>query len=356
MKLFAQLFTELDRTNKTNTKVEALVHYFREAPDKDAIWAIALLSDRRPSRPVTSTQLRIWAAELSGTPNWLFEESYHIVGDLAETVALLIHKTRTDEIPPLHAWMQELQLWRKLGEEVKKIRVTTAWQQMDYAEKFVFNKLITGGFRVGVSQQLVIKALSRHTGLPETTLAARLAGNWDPGKVTLQDLLFPEDDDGDISRPYPFCLAYALEHTPDSLGNTGEWMAEYKWDGIRGQVVKRGGEIFVWSRGEELITERFPELAGLAAVLPDGTVLDGEILPFDGDRPMSFGRLQTRIGRKVVSKNFTRGTRAHSSLRPAGMERGRYPVPPYAGAQGIPGNAREKYCPSDIADIRKDQC
>jgi DNA ligase 1 len=304
MKQFAQLFTELDRTNKTNSKVDALVRYFETAHPEDALWAIALLSDRRPGRPVTSTQLRNWAAEVANIPYWLFEESYHIVGDLAETVAMLVDKIEGAELSSLSHWMQEIQAWRKLEETEKKGKVISAWQQMDYAEKFVFNKLITGGFRVGVSQKLMVKALSRHTGLSENTLAARLMGKWEPDSITWQSLLFPVGDDYDISQPYPFCLAYALEQAPASLGDVSDWMAEYKWDGIRGQLVHRGGEVFVWSRGEELITGKFPEFEVLIDRIPDGTVLDGEILPFRDGKPMSFGKLQTRIGRKTVGKKL----------------------------------------------------
>ena len=92
MRRFATLIETLDATNKTNKKVDALAQYFKEVPKKDALWAIALLSHRRPSRPVTTTLMRAWAAELAALPEWLFEESYHIVGDLAETIALLVQK------------------------------------------------------------------------------------------------------------------------------------------------------------------------------------------------------------------------------------------------------------------------
>ena len=108
MKKFAALIETLDRTNKTNSKVDALTRYFKEAPKEDALWAVALLSHRRPSRPVTTSLLRAWAAELAGLPLWLFEESHHIVGDLAETIALLVQNKGTASPPSLKNCIEEI--------------------------------------------------------------------------------------------------------------------------------------------------------------------------------------------------------------------------------------------------------
>lgn len=304
MKQFAKLFNQLDQTTKTNAKVDALATYFKLAYDKDKLWTIAILSHRRPKRTVTTTLLRQWAAEAGKLPLWLFEESYHIVGDLAETIALVLPGQKEQSQQSLSYWIEYIKNLDGLEEEEKRQQILDAWAQLDYAERFIFNKLITGGFRVGVSQKLMVRALAKYTGIEENILAYRLMGNWTPDSTTFQDLIFNENPLDDISRPYPFYLAYALEETPASLGNVEEWQVERKWDGIRGQLIIRENEIFVWSRGEELVTDKFPEYHPLAQQLPNGTVLDGEILPFKGGQPLPFNILQTRIGRKNLSKKI----------------------------------------------------
>lgn len=303
MKHFAHLFTQLDQTTKTNDKVEALARYFAEASDKDKLWTVALLSHRRPKRTVNTALLREWAAAYAGIPRWLFEESYHVVGDLAETIALVLP-------PPAERHDQSLTYWinfvRDLGnvdEQQRRTRVIAAWQGLDKIERLVFNKLITGAFRVGVSQKLMTRSLAKYTGVDENSLAHRLMGNWSPDDTSFQELLLEKDPLEDISKPYPFYLAYALEGEPQNLGDPAGWLAERKWDGIRGQLIVRGDELFVWSRGEELVTDKFPEYHHLAKTLPNGTVLDGEIMPFKDGQPLPFQVLQTRIGRKNVTKS-----------------------------------------------------
>lgn len=304
MQQFVQLFTELDQTTKVNEKVDALVRYFQAAPDQDKLWTIALLSHRRPKRPISSTMLREWAAEASGVPLWLFEESYHIVGDLAETIALMLPPASSSNHYPLTYWIQYMRQLGEMEETRRKEGVWQAWDQMETAERFLFNKFITGGFRIGISQQLLIKALAKYTGIEDNVLAHRLMGHWSPDDSDFQNLLLEARPQDDLSKPYPFHLAYPLEEEPEQLGNPDEWLAERKWDGIRGQVIVRNGEVFVWSRGEELVTAKFPEFHLLAQSLPDGTVLDGEILPFKEDKILSFQLLQTRIGRKNLTKSI----------------------------------------------------
>jgi DNA ligase-1 len=302
MKDFAQLFTNLDQTTKTNEKVAALEMYFNAASERDKLWTIALLSHRRPRRTVTTTLLRQWAAEFAGIPLWIFEESYHIVGDLAETIALVLPPPQGAQSESLSHWIDYIRSLSDLEEEEKKARIFAAWSAMTYEERFIFNKLITGGFRVGVSQKLMTKGLARHTGLDENVVAHRLMGDWSPGEVGFRELLFEGDGTADLSKPYPFFLAHPLEDEPQSLGEGNEWQFERKWDGIRGQLIVRQGELFVWSRGEELLTDKFPELHSLTETLPDGTVLDGEIMPYKDGAPLPFQILQTRIGRKNVTK------------------------------------------------------
>lgn len=299
MQHFTQLFTALDQTTKTLDKVRALADYFDRADDRDKMWAIALLSHRRPKRTVNTTLLGQWAASLAGLPAWLFEESYHVVGDLAETITLVLPPAtqRLDET--LSYWITYIKALEPLTPEQKQAQVLWAWDRLGHTERFIFNKLITGGFRMGVSQQLMIKALSKHTGVAENVLAHRLMGNWSTTDAFQQ--LFYSTDHADISKPYPFYLAYALEDAVDTLGAPQAWYAERKWDGIRGQIIVRQGNLFVWSRGEELVTAKYPEYAVLTQALPDGTVLDGEILPWQDYKPLPFALLQTRIGRKTLT-------------------------------------------------------
>lgn len=306
MKRFAALFNAIDQSTKTTVKVAALADYFSAAPDDDRLWTIALFSGRRPKRAVTTTKLREWAAERAGIPLWLFEESYSIVGDLAETITLVLPPNPTQDDQPLAAWIAALREIYTQDEEARKAFVLDAWATLGGTERFIFNKLITGGFRVGVSQKLMTRALSRATGKPEPELAHRLMGNWHPDDTTWHGLVEAEDASADASRPYPFYLAYGLEAEPHELGDPQDWRAEWKWDGIRGQLILRDGAYFVWSRGEELMTDRFPELARAVDFMPDGTVLDGELLvwPHGQPAPSSFNALQARIGRKTVPKKL----------------------------------------------------
>ncbi len=177
-----------------------------------------------------------------------------------------------------------------------------SWQQMNRDERFVFNKLITGSFRIGVSQKMIVNALTKIVDLSASVIAHRISGNWDPVTTSFNDLLSESASLSDFSKPYPFYLAYALEEDPETLGNETDWQAEWKWDGIRGQIVKRNNELFVWSRGEELMTDKFPEYFILKDLLPDGVVIDGEIIPAVDGKPLPFAVLQTRIGRKNIGK------------------------------------------------------
>jgi DNA ligase-1 len=306
MKDFAALFNAVDQTTKTTVKVAALAEYFTTAAEEDRLWTVALFSGRRPKRAVTTTKLREWASEASGVPLWLFEDSYAIVGDLAETIALVLPPVENDDTGTLTSWINALRGLKDEDDAARKAFVLSAWQQLGGTERFLFNKLITGGFRIGISQKLMTRALSRASGRPEPEMAHRLMGNWHPDDVTWHSLIEAEDASADASRPYPFYLAYALEDGPEALGTPEDWRAEWKWDGIRGQLILRDGDYFVWSRGEELMTDRFPELARAADHLPPGTVLDGELLVWQpgAEFPSSFNALQARIGRKTVPKKL----------------------------------------------------
>lgn len=304
MKSFAELYFQLDQTNSTNQKVSILANYFEQAADEDKIFALALLCGRRPKRTVQASFLRKWAAAEANLPEWLFEESYHTVGDLAETISMLIKGEMVEENVGLQQRMHQLQSLDGAHEEEKHRYITQAWKSMSQQERFVFNKLITGGFRVGVSQKLVEKALARMLQISESEVAHRLSGNWSPFDNSFDELLKSENFDTEPSKPYPFYLSYAIDEQEMKTWNPAEWQAEWKWDGIRSQIIVRNGELFLWSRGEELITDRFPELNILIDLLPDGTVIDGELVCFKNEQIQPFQHLQTRIGRKTVSKKY----------------------------------------------------
>lgn len=306
MRLFANLVHRLGTHTKTNDKIQALVDYFLLADNKDKVWMIALFSGRRPRRTISPAKLTEWCAEMIGIPLWLFGESYHTVGDLSETIALLIPENDAALLhAPTHSlsWYVErfLEL-EKSNETDKKSFITDSWKELNSNERFVFNKLLSSTFRVGVSQNMMVNALAKTVNLEPSVIAHRLSGNWDPSGTSFEDLLSDDATIIDHSKPYPFYLAYALEDEPSALGSTDEWQAEWKWDGIRGQIIKRNGQLFVWSRGEDLITDKFPEYRLLTEKLANGTVIDGEILPVKNGQVLNFNVLQTRIGRKNVTK------------------------------------------------------
>jgi DNA ligase 1 len=338
MRRFAELAVRLGTSTKTNDRLEAIEKYFMEAEDADKVWMIALFSGRRPKRTVNTTQLWEWCREITGLPAWLFEESYHTVGDLAETIALLLPEAWVVEGAgeSLAYYLFALAQLGKEEEGVKKAFVQRCWASMNRDERFVFNKLITGGFRIGVSQQTVVNALARTAGVDASVVAHRISGDWEPASTVFSALLSGEGGGSDLSRPYPFYLAYALEDDLAALGEPADWQAEWKWDGIRGQMIRRGALLFVWSRGEELMTEKFPEYQAFKDLLPVGTVLDGEIIGmgvaaegedrlrqgfggrggveeggllrqgFGGQGVLPFAALQTRIGRKNVTPKVLR--------------------------------------------------
>jgi DNA ligase-1 len=306
MRRFCQLYEALDATTRTNAKVEAIADYLRAVPAEDAAWAIFFLTGQRLTRLISGRTLREWALRLTGLPEWLVVDAHAAVGDSAETVTLLLdEQASADEgaALPLHRWLEERILpLRGQSAEHQYAEVSGWWRALPRGQRFVLNKLLTGAFRVGVSHLLVVRALAALSGLPRATLSHRLMGNWRPSATAYRALIAERaSSDDDRSRPYPFFLASPLEQAPDELGSPDQWLVEWKWDGIRAQLIRREGEIFIWSRGEELITGRFPELVAAAARLPDGLVLDGEVLAWDERGVLPFGVLQTRIGRDRLS-------------------------------------------------------
>jgi DNA ligase-1 len=304
MKRFTELFIHLDRTNKTNEKVEALKSYFLTAPDEDKMWALAVFTGRRPPSVFKRGQLQEWAMELAGIPEWLFRESYGSVGDLAETISLILPVSPSSGGQTLDELFRSLIDLAKATDGAKKDFLVNTWRQLSPYEVFVFNKLLMGSLRIGVSATLVIRAIGEATGQDPAVITHRIMGKWDPVTTTFNSLIHDKNSADELSKPYPFYLAYAIEGSLEDIGEAHEWFAEWKWDGIRSQVILRKSQLFVWSRGEELVTDKFPELHLMKNRLPDGTVIDGEILCFENERPMPFNVLQTRIGRKNVTKKI----------------------------------------------------
>jgi len=305
VKRFAALYDAIDASTSTQAKVAALTQYFTTAPAADAAWAVAFLTGRRPKRLVRAPDLRAWAASAAGIPDWLFEESYAQVGDLAETITLLVPVGHGHDDTPLAVWVQDRLLpLATSSTDAQRVVLLEAWRSLDGTARFVFNKLLTGAFRVGVSDGLVVRALATMSGVDADVIAHRLMGQWEPGEAWFTALTSAETTDADWSRPYPFLLAHPLDTEVARLGDVPSWFVEWKWDGIRAQVVKRRDRVLLWSRGEELLTGRFPEVEQACALLPDGTVLDGELLAWHDGRPMPFTSLQRRLNRKTVGRKL----------------------------------------------------
>lgn len=326
MRQFARLFTELDATTSTVAKVDALQRYFARAAEGDAAWAVYFLSGGKPRQVVKTSALRTLACDAAGIEDWLFEECYQATGDLAETIAYILPLDFVESELGLAEWMENRLLpLRGLPEAVVALRIRAYWRELDSQGRFLLTKLVGGGFRVGVSKLLVQRALSAHSGIDPKRIAQRMMGYVDAkvmptgGRYEALIAASPAGsaDVRDAGQPYPFFLAHQLDAPlaglDERLGPVGDWQVEWKYDGIRGQVVKRAGQVWIWSRGEELVTERFPEIVALAQPLPDGTVLDGEIMVWANDadasessagRPASFALLQQRIGRKTLGKKI----------------------------------------------------
>jgi DNA ligase-1 len=304
---FAELFEALDTTTSTNAKVAAMVAYLRSVDPLEAAWATYVLIGRRPKRSVGPALLRRWLGEEAGLPEWLVDDAYASVGDLAETIALLVQPdpalVRESAALGLGQWFEQRILpLHRLEESAQRAQVTHWWRSLCYRESFLVNKLLTGSLRVGVSRTLVTRALAELLDRPRVEIERGLIGAWEPGEGFWHSLGAGTTSTG-LLHPYPFYLASPLEQPVEELGDRERWLAEWKWDGIRGQIVRRENECVLWSRGEELITDRFPEVIAAARWLPSGTVIDGEVLAWRGAAPLPVAKLQKRIGRKNVSQS-----------------------------------------------------
>ncbi len=307
MYAFAQLYSKLDQTNKTNQKLSILADFFNEASSEDKIWVLYFLTGGKIGKHVNSSQLKSWAQQESNIPEWLFKESYTIVGDSSETIARILPspnpklnaKVKSGELDTKY-WVNFLQSMKDKSIAERHQMMQLAWSQLDEEERFMLHKLLARSFRIGVSRLTVANALEKVSPLDKATILHRLSGNWHPDDIGFEELIMTETSNDNISQPYPFALAYQLsdEMTSGKLGGEDEWQAEWKWDGIRAQIIIRDHEIFIWTRGEELVTERFPELHKLVDIFPQGTVIDGEIVVITDGQLQSFNSLQPRVGRK----------------------------------------------------------
>ena len=310
MKEFAALFSALDSTTSTKKKTDALLAYFRRAQPADAAWALYFLAGGKPRQTVPTALLRAAAREMAGIAEWLFDESYDVVGDLAETIAHVLPPAPQTVELPLHVWIEErLLALRGQSPEAISAAIKGYWNELDTPSRFLLTKLIGGSFRVGVARNLVLRALAEATGLDAKLLAQRLMGYTDkqhaPDAARYALLIDPaHQPQADSGQPYPFFLAHPFQAAVESLGELADWQVEWKWDGIRAQFIRRGAESWLWSRGEDLLNGRFPELDAMHALLPDHTVLDGEIVVWRDGRVQPFADLQKRIGRKTVTKKI----------------------------------------------------
>lgn len=299
---FATLINALDSTNKASLKKEAIIDFLRFAPDKDKLWFLALLTGKRPKRPISTKDLKTWVLELTAIPEWLFVECYAAVGDLSETISLLLPPPTKKTDKSLSEWMENITILGRASNTEKKNFVLESWNELTSIERFIFNKLLGGSFRLGISAKGLINTIAQYFQIDPSTVAHSIMGEWNPYDYEFEKLVRGEYSNTNLSKPYPFCLAYPIEKKLEELGPITEWQCEYKWDGIRGQLIKRGDEVFIWSRGEELVTAQFPEITSVLKHWGEHVVLDGEILAAKNNQILNFTELQKRINRKVISK------------------------------------------------------
>lgn len=305
MKVLAKLIHALDNTNKTGSKITAIALFLDESTEMDKYWFLRLFTGKRPRRTVKTSLMRNWAMEITGIAEWLFQESYLAVGDLAETISLIIPPAQRTIDKPLDQWMNEIIVLKDQQEDEIKAYILNAWDHLDQTERFVFNKLLGSSFRIGISSKTLINAFAKYYRVDANRVAHSLMSEWDPETITFKDFISGDHLNINLSVPYPFCLAHSFSaEAKEKLNDLEEWQIEYKWDGIRGQVIYREGQVFIWSRGEEIVNEQFPELVDQFEGINRDFVLDGEIVPYNQAGVMHFNQLQQRLNRKKISKKL----------------------------------------------------
>lgn len=304
MKVLAKLINALDSTNKTGSKIIAIEDFLEESTELDKYWFLRLFTGKRPRRSVKTSFMRQWATQISEVPDWLFQESYLAVGDLAETISLIIPPATKTIDKSLDEWMNEIISLPTKSENEVKSYIIDAWDHLDQTERFVFNKLLGSSFRIGVSSKSLINAFAKYYKVDANLVAHSLMSDWYPEKMKFEDFIKGDHININLSAPFPFCLANPLTDDLENLGKPDDWQIEYKWDGIRGQIIHRENETFIWSRGEEMVNEQFPELMNQFDTLNADFVIDGEIVPYDELGVMNFNQLQRRLNRKNIGKKL----------------------------------------------------
>tara|TARA_B110000003_G_scaffold276178_1_gene321326 strand:+ start:879 stop:2534 length:1656 start_codon:yes stop_codon:yes gene_type:complete len=322
---FSQLFHDLDESTKTNDRIDQLVKYLLEASPEDSIWVCWFLAGNRIKGAIKTSELRTFASERSGLPQWLLEECHDRVGDLAETISLLVATEGSGEILSLSEWIIKfIEPMIGMDTEERRENIFRVWDFLGEQDFLPFHKLLTGGFRMGVSKGNLCKALARVGGVQPAIIAQRLTGNWSPKTLSLEGILNPGDDEDRLCQPFPFCLANPLQEEAENLGRLEDWQVEWKWDGIRAQLINRGGTCMIWSRGDESVGHSFPEVMNAGKWLPGDLCMDGEILAWGQDGLRSFSRLQARLGRKepgpTILKREPVRFQAYDLLRLDGMD------------------------------------
>jgi len=322
---FSQLFHDLDESTKTNDRIDQLVKYLMEAAPEDSIWVCWFLAGNRIKGAIKTSELRTFASERSGLPQWLLEECHDRVGDLAETISLLVATEGSGEILSLSEWIIKfIEPMIGMDTEERRENIFRVWDFLGEQDFLPFHKLLTGGFRMGVSKGNLCKALARVGGVQPAIIAQRLTGNWSPKTLSLEGILNPGDDEDRLCQPFPFCLANPLQEEAENLGRLEDWQVEWKWDGIRAQLINRGGTCMIWSRGDESVGHSFPEVMNAGKWLPGDLCMDGEILAWGQDGLRSFSRLQARLGRKepgpTILKREPVRFQAYDLLRLDGMD------------------------------------
>ena len=325
MREFSQLFHDLDESTKTNDRIDQLVKYLMEAAPEDSIWVCWFLAGNRIKGAIKTSELRTFASERSGLPQWLLEECHDRVGDLAETISLLVATEGSGEILSLSEWISKfIEPMIGMDTEERRENIFRVWDFLGEQDFLPFHKLLTGGFRMGVSKGNLCKALARVGGVQPAIIAQRLTGNWSPKTLSLEGILNPGDDEDRLCQPFPFCLANPLQEEAENLGRLEDWQVEWKWDGIRAQLINRGGTCMIWSRGDESVGHSFPEVMNAGKWLPGDLCMDGEILAWGQDGLRSFSRLQARLGRKepgpTILKREPVRFQAYDLLRLDGMD------------------------------------
>ncbi len=318
MRRFAELIDRLIYTPGRNAKLRLIGDYLRATPDPDRGWALAALTGEIDLPAVKSAAIRAMMEERSDPA--LFRMSRDFVGDTAETVALLWPDPADDigATPTISAIIARLAvLKRGEGPAVLAALLDT----MDAEARYALIKLASGGLRVGVSGRLARTAVANAFAVDVETIEEVWHGlappyaelfAWAEGRGPL-----PCIDNQPVFRP--FMLAHPLEEpgAPERAVDLADYAAEWKWDGIRVQLVHAGGETRLYSRGGDDITAAFPDIANAFA---HDAVLDGELLVRgivqggeDGGAA-SFNALQQRLGRKSVSAAMLRDAPAFVRL------------------------------------------